>query len=89
MLICFFKKQVEIFLTLDAIEVDMTFKRVQSTKLNEIEFATYENEQKKDIINTSSMYLQYVNNIFNVYSLSSAYESTNWICVRFDVRNRV
>ena len=89
MLVCFFKKQVEILLTLDAIEVDMAFKRVQSTELNEIEFATYENGQKKGIINTSSMYLQYVNNIFSAYSLSSAYESTNWTCVRFDVRNRV
>ena len=47
MVICFFKKQAEILSSLESFEIDMSFKRVRRSNMNEVVFATYSYEQNK------------------------------------------
>lgn len=41
MAILFYKSQADLFMRQTVLEVDMSFKRVDDSKLNEIVFATY------------------------------------------------
>ncbi|BCR83612.1 uncharacterized protein ACHE_60818S [Aspergillus chevalieri] len=47
MIICILKEQAELLHTLSSIEIDMSFKRVQSKEMKEVVFATYLADQKK------------------------------------------
>jgi hypothetical protein len=40
-IICFFKRQVEILFKLKSFEVDMSFKRIRDDNTNEIVFAAF------------------------------------------------
>lgn len=47
MIICILKEQAELLHTLSSIEIDMSFKRVQSKEMKEVVFATHLADQKK------------------------------------------
>jgi hypothetical protein len=48
-IICILKDQAELLHTLPSVEIDMSYKRVQSKELKELVFAAYLNNQKKSI----------------------------------------
>lgn len=41
MIICAFKEQIQLLNSLNAFEIDMSYKRIREKKLNEVVFATY------------------------------------------------
>lgn len=41
MAICFFKESISVLATLSSFEVDMTFKRVKDSDINEVVFAAF------------------------------------------------
>ena len=41
MFICFYKKAIDILLTMDAVEVDMSFKRIRDGRFNEVIFSAF------------------------------------------------
>jgi hypothetical protein len=41
MVICCFQEAAKVLMTLEAFEVDMTFKRVKDSKINEVVFAGF------------------------------------------------
>jgi len=47
MIICVFKEQARLLLTLASFEVGMSYKRIKSSKMNEVVFATYLPEHGK------------------------------------------
>lgn len=47
MVICGFKEQIEILAKLQSFEVDMSFKRLHSKRMNEVLFATFLQDQCK------------------------------------------
>jgi hypothetical protein len=38
MIVCMFKEQAELLLTLSSFEIDMSYKRIKSSKMNEVVF---------------------------------------------------
>ena len=48
MIICFVRKQIKIFMTLNSFEMNMSFKRIRKTNMNEIVFVYYCDKQHKN-----------------------------------------
>jgi hypothetical protein len=47
MIICLLREQAELLLTLSSFEIDMSYKRIKSKKMNEVVFATYLSQHGK------------------------------------------
>lgn len=54
MIFCAFKEQLEVFLTLKSVEIEMSFKRIRDRHINEIVFTTWLSDDNK------SMFISYL-----------------------------
>ena len=77
MILCAHKEQIELLFTLSSFEVDMSYKRIRSSNLNEVLFATYlpAHGKSKYLLITYQLVIKQLLIIYSYYPIPCLYRT--------------